>query len=124
MKNIARPVNRYKAYHAHIYFDKETLEHAIYLSQQAKTIFNLAVGPLHQRPLGPHPMWNCQITFTKKNFSELIPWLEENRHGLTIFIHGLTGNDLKDHTEHAYWLGDSVALNLAIFGGQQKTQSY
>lgn len=30
-----------------------------------------------------------------------LAWLEANRGGLTILVHGLTGNDLEDHTTHA-----------------------
>ncbi|MEL0630893.1 DOPA 4,5-dioxygenase family protein [Psychromonas aquatilis] len=40
---------------------------------------------------------------------------EKERNGLTVLVHALTGDNLKDHTEHAYWLGHPVALNLSIF---------
>ncbi|WP_413167957.1 DOPA 4,5-dioxygenase family protein [Capilliphycus salinus ALCB114379] len=48
-------------------------------------------------------------------FDLLIPWLEENREGLSVLVHGLTGNDLEDHTEHASWLGTAVPLKLTVF---------
>jgi DOPA 4,5-dioxygenase len=116
MKNISRPKNRHEFYHAHIYFEKETLALATRLSQRIGRIFGLAVGELIQRPIGPHPKWSCQITFAKEHFSELIPWLDLNRAELTIFVHGLTGDHFKDHTDYAYWLGESETLNLSIFG--------
>ena len=47
----------------------------------------------------------------------LIAWLDENRGGLDILVHGLTGNDLEDHTTHAAWLGDAARLNLEVFTG-------
>ncbi|MFT6386693.1 MAG: DOPA 4,5-dioxygenase [Cellvibrionaceae bacterium] len=62
--------------------------------------------------VGPHPCWSCQITFGTNDFDILIPWLHTNRQNLTIFVHTLTGDDVKDHTELAYWLGDVVELNL------------
>jgi DOPA 4,5-dioxygenase len=65
--------------------------------------------------IGPHPCWSCQITFGTKDFDRFIPWLEQQRHGLTVLVHALTGNDLRDHTEFAYWLGDPVELNLGMF---------
>jgi DOPA 4,5-dioxygenase len=34
---------------------------------------------------------------------------------LTILVHGLTGEDLADHTEHASWLGEPAELDLSIF---------
>ena len=117
MAEIKRPVNRHSAYHAHVYFDEETLSFAAALCEQVQTIFGLKVGRVHQKMVGPHTKWSCQITFTRKHFDALIPWLEEHRNGLTVFVHGLTGDDLKDHTEYAYWLGDSVDLDLTAFHG-------
>ncbi len=116
MIEIKRPSNIHKAYHAHVYFDSETLDFATSLCNRAGERFGLKVGRVHQKPVGPHPKWSCQITFASKHFDEFIPWLNENRNGLTILVHALTGDDLKDHTDYAYWLGSSVELNLSIFG--------
>lgn len=115
MKNIKRPVNIHKAYHAHVYFEQETVELASSLCAEARTLFGLKVGAVIQRPIGPHPMWSCQIVFSTKHFDEFIPWIDNNRKDLTVFVHPLTGNNLIDHTEYAYWLGDSVELKLSIF---------
>lgn len=115
MSAIARPVNAHKAYHAHVYFDADTLGFASELCHRAGEKFKLKVGRVHQKNVGPHPRWSCQILFTHKDFDELIPWLDQERQELTVFVHGLTGDDLKDHTDYAYWLGDSVPLNLDMF---------
>lgn len=116
MKTIARPVNKHKAYHAHVYFNATTKDIAKQLCDDSGALFALKVGRFHEKLVGPHPCWSCQITFGSKDFDAYIAWLEQNRQGLTIFIHALTGDDLKDHTDFAYWLGDSVALNLSVFG--------
>ena len=115
MKNNRRPINIHKAYHAHVYFEQETLEFATDLCKKVGESFGLQVGAVLQKPVGPHPMWSCQIIFAAKHFDEFIPWIDENRNNLTIFVHALTGDDLMDHTEYAYWLGDSVELKLSIF---------
>jgi DOPA 4,5-dioxygenase len=60
-------------------------------------------------------MWSCQITFGSKHFDEVVAWLELNRESLTVLIHALSGNNLEDHTIYAYWLGDSVELDLSMF---------
>ena len=104
-----------QSFHAHVYFDSETLAFASGLCEQAGELFGIRVGRVHQKPIGPHPKWSCQITFASKHFDEFIPWPSENRNGLTVFVHALSGNDLKDHTDYAYWLGDSVELDLSIF---------
>lgn len=113
MDSPKRPVNIHKTYHAHVYFDQETVEFATELCQQAGEQFGLRVGRGHQRLVGPHTRWSCQITFSHKAFDVFIPWLDSHRAGLSILVHALTGDDLDDHTKYAYWLGDSVELNLA-----------
>ncbi|HSW17592.1 MAG TPA: DOPA 4,5-dioxygenase family protein [Ramlibacter sp.] len=45
----------------------------------------------------------------------MIPWLDEHRQGLDVFVHGLSGNALEDHTTHAYWLGKEWPLDLSRF---------
>ena len=117
MKTIKRPVNSHQAYHAHVYFEQPNLALATALCEQAGQRFNVKIGRVHQKNVGPHPMWSCQIIFAAKHFDGLVPWLDENRQGLTVLVHGLTGNDLDDHTVYAYWLGDSAELDVSMFGG-------
>ena len=115
MEQARRLVNAHKAYHAHVYFDEHSVEFATGLCERAGHRFGLQVGRVHRRPVGPHPRWSCQIAFPRKHFDELVAWLDEHRDGLTVLVHGLTGDDLRDHTEFAYWLGDSVPLDLSMF---------
>ena len=111
-----RPENRYRAYHAHVYFGAATVEQARQLCTEAGRLFQVQVGRVHERPVGPHPMWRCQIAFAAHEFDRLIPWLEAHRNGLDVLVHGLTGDELADHTEHAAWLGDAHVLDLSMFG--------
>ena len=99
-------------YHAHIYFDADTVEQAEQLAQNASQLFELEVGRFHRKPVGPHPMWSCQLAFTPEHFGEVIPWLALNRDGLTLFIHPDTNDFIKDHTDHAIWMGSIEILNL------------
>lgn len=115
ISDVKRPVNHHKAYHAHVYFDQSSLEFATQLCHQAGEQFGLKVGRVHQRPIGPHTQWSCQIVFGEKSFDAFIPWLDQQRAELSVLVHALTGNDLADHTEYAYWLGDPVPLDLSMF---------
>lgn len=115
MNNPKRPINIHKGYHAHVYFDQETLGFASELCKEAGEKFGLKVGRVHQKLVGPHTKWSCQITFSHKDFDEFIPWLDENRGRLSVLVHALTGDNLADHTKYAYWLGDSVEINLHGF---------
>lgn len=104
-----------KGYHAHVYFDESTIEQAKALCEAAGKKFAATVGRMHHRPIGPHPSWSCQLAFDRNNHTDLLTWLALNRNGLTILIHPLTGNDLKDHTNYASWMGEPQALNLNVF---------
>ncbi len=115
MSNPKRPVNVHEAYHAHVYFDESTLAFATQLCEKAGDIFSLKVGRIHQRPVGPHTMWSCQIIFFNTDFDQFISWLDQNRGDLTVLVHGNTGDAKADHTSYAYWLGDEVALDLRGF---------
>ena len=119
---IQRPRNDFVNYHAHVYFDERTIEQARELCSTAARQFGVEMGRVHQKPVGPHPRWSCQLAFDSAQFDALIPWLDAHRVGLTILVHGRTGNSLEDHTTHASWLGEPVELNLAMFKGAARDQ--
>lgn len=115
MTEIKRPVNSHRAYHAHVYFEAETVEFASDLCTKAGELFPVKVGRVHQKLVGPHPKWSCQIKFTDREFEQLLGWLDEKRNGLSVLVHALSGDELEDHTIYAYWLGDPVPLDLTEF---------
>lgn len=102
-------------YHAHVYFDAQSLPQARALCEAARDRFSLQMGRVHERTVGPHPMWSCQLLFPAEKFAAVVPWLHVHRNGLIVFVHTLTGDDLWDHTHGAMWLGESVALKLDMF---------
>ncbi len=112
---IQRPQNIYARYHAHVYFDEASTQQARELCSAAATLFGLTMGRVHQKLVGPHPHWSCQLTFDSQQFDALIPWLDAHRDGLNILIHARTGSHIRDHTIHASWLGEPTDLNLAFF---------
>jgi aromatic ring-cleaving dioxygenase len=100
-------------YHAHVYYDAATRAQAEQLVAAAGKTFGIRVGRMHDRPVGPHPRGSCQLTVPPEQFAAVIPWLIENRRGLTVFTHAETGNAIKDHTDHVLWLGPSEPLDLS-----------
>lgn len=107
--------NTITAYHAHVYFDAKTVEQARVLCEQAADLFGVSMGRVHEKSVGPHPMWSCQLATSPTQFSNLLPWLALNRDGLIVFAHPDTGNDLADHRDHGIWLGSGLELDLSIF---------
>ena len=102
-------------YHAHVYFNAAERERAQRLCEAAHAAFGVAVGRMHDGPVGPHPRGSCQLTMEKEQLADVLSWLVLNRGKLTVFTHAQTGNALKDHTQHVIWLGPSETLKLDQF---------
>ncbi|WP_394789507.1 DOPA 4,5-dioxygenase family protein [Rhodoferax sp.] len=110
---------RIRGFHAHVYFGAETVEQARALCLEAAGLFKLAMGRVHQQPVGPHPDWSCQLAFAPSVFADLVPWLAMHRRGLVVFIHPITGNDLIDHRDYAMWMGAVRPLDLSVLSGAE-----
>ena len=104
-------------YHAHIYFTLEMREAAKVLRQAIVdlNLHDVKVYELIDRPIGPHPVAMFEVDFSNVRFDFLKNWFEKNRAGLSILIHENTGDDLRDHTQGATWLGKKQDLNFSIF---------
>lgn len=48
------------------------------------------MGRVHEKPVGPHPDWSCQLAFKPALFGEVIPWLAMNHKGLVVFTPSAT----------------------------------
>lgn len=100
-------------YHAHVYFDASTVARARAICEAARDRFGVEMGRVHEKNVGPHPRWSCQLAFSTEAFAEVVPWLAFHRDGLTVFIHPESGDVIADHTEHAMWMGEMLPLNIA-----------
>jgi aromatic ring-cleaving dioxygenase len=103
-----------QGYHAHVYFDADSVARARALCERAAAAFALKMGRVHERPVGPHPDWSCQLAFRPGLFAQVVPWLMLNREDLVVFVHPLTGNDLVDHRDRAMWMGAVRPLDLSV----------
>jgi len=104
------------AYHAHIYFDGASRDRAWALRERIVATFpTLQVGHFHERNVGPHPRWSCQVLFDLGMFAAFVPWLMLNRYGLTLFLHPTTDDALADHQQFPIWMGESLELDLEMF---------
>ena len=104
-----------KEFHAHVYFDESSIEEARQLCEVASKRFGIKMGRMHEKPVGPHPRWSCQLLIPAGQFGDVVPWLSAERGDLTIFLHGQTDDAFKDHTQHAIWMGEMLELNLSQF---------
>lgn len=111
-------------YHSHVYFDASSVEQATLLCQEAARRFDLKMGRVHEKPVGPHPDWSCQLAYRPQVLAELLAWLALNRNGLVIFTHPITGNDLIDHRDGAIWMGALRPLDLSRLSGLDRPIEY
>ena len=104
-----------ESFHAHVYFDAKTVEKARNICTQCSDRFGAEMGRVHEKPVGPHPDWSCQLAFTPDKFADVVSWLALNRDGLIVLIHPETGDALTDHTDHAMWMAAVRPLDVSIF---------
>ena len=106
-------------YHAHIYYTSDTRTQASALEQtlkQAKSSGAIPelffIGELRDRALGPHPIPEFEIHFSKAMLARIVALLEPS--GLTCLVHPLTDDDLADHTSLAQWIGKPLPLKVEV----------
>jgi DOPA 4,5-dioxygenase len=99
------------SYHAHVYF-KDALERsrAELLRERIGMRFSVQLGRWHDREVGPHTQSMYQVAFAPELFASFVPWLMQNRLGLTILLHPNTGQPRADHMTHAFWFGAVLAV--------------
>ena len=114
---LSATIPEIRGFHAHVYFGPDTLDQARTLCEQAAQAFpQITMGRVHERPVGPHPDWSCQLAFRAELFGSVIPWLAMRRDGLVVFIHPISNNDLVDHRDRAMWMGAVRPLDLSALG--------
>ena len=116
------------SWHSNIYFDADSHPRAEALVARMQNTFDetasITYGRWHHRPVGPHPDFSIQLEYPHDLFADVMGFLALRRDGLTIFTHPNTGEDkaseLRDHRDHAIWMGAVRPLKLSLFGGEDQ----
>lgn len=95
------------------------------------TVPELRIYRFWEKPVGPHPYPMFEVNlFTPAQFGAFIPWLVIHRGQLSVLVHPNTdepgshwGNELRNHTARATWLGDKVPLDLTEFYRSKQQES-
>ena len=101
-------------YHAHVYYDSDSRQTAEQVAKALVDNFAVELGGFFDAPVGPHPVANLQAIFAPTEFSLVVPWLMLNRRGLSVLIHPLTDDSVRDHDTDCAWLGTPVPLKLHV----------
>jgi DOPA 4,5-dioxygenase len=106
-----------EGYHVHFYCELSDIERCNVI--RSKFVDELkgvdGVGPVRTKGVGPHPLPMFEAWFALDLLDTVVRWAMLNRQGLSVMFHPLTGDDLVDHRDHAFWLGRPLPLRLEIF---------
>lgn len=106
-------ISNIKGWHAHVYFDASSIGGARALCEDISRRFaGVEMGRVHEKLVGPHTEWSCQLAFRPELFNAVMGFLALNRGDLTVFIHPITGQDLIDHRDRCIWMGIARPLKL------------
>jgi DOPA 4,5-dioxygenase len=111
--------DRLAPWHAHVYYGSaDELARARALHERLGALLQagaldglLYVGPMRDRPVGPHPQPQFETHFHRHAMQRMRAVLQDT--GLRALLHPLTQDDLADHTTLAHWIGEPLALDLA-----------
>ncbi|KAF1820465.1 uncharacterized protein K489DRAFT_411724 [Dissoconium aciculare CBS 342.82] len=106
----------------HIYFlqtDAVEKKYAEELHERVRREFpELRVYQVWDRPIGPHPVGMFEVNlFTPAQFGAFVAWLVIHRGPLSALIHPNTGDDMRDHTQLATWMGTPYPLQTRPLRG-------
>ena len=73
-----------RLYHAHVYYQPGSRDHAAWLREEIGRRFAVALGRWHDALVGPHTRSMYQVAFAPEVLAELLPWLMLNRGPLDI----------------------------------------
>jgi aromatic ring-cleaving dioxygenase len=105
-----------KNYHAHVYFDLRDGELAENLFRKAQSQGAiLKPWKIYDRSVGPHALPMIELHFTEATKLEAIKWLRDNIGDWSALIHEDSGDDVRDHSEGALWLGAPLPIDFTFF---------
>ena len=97
-------------YHAHVYWQNEDQRDRALRLRPTLVELGCEVGTMWDRPIGPHPRASYQANYTAANDDAVESLLAST--GLAVLLHEDTGDDMRDHTTGARWLGETLELDL------------
>ncbi len=108
--------NAISGFHAHVYFEANEKANAeklqIFIQEQLGSKVRYYGKPIG-RPIGPHPIPMFEVNFLPEYFKEVVTFLMQNHGEHSVLIHPETGNDMRDHTTYALWLGKQLELDFS-----------
>lgn len=70
------------------------------------------LGNVHDTPIGPHPLPMYQIEYDEYKRAAVENFLQQNHRNLSVLLHEVTGDHVRDHTDGARWMGKPLELDI------------
>lgn len=100
-------------FHIHVYFrdDRERVQALALRTAVASRFPHARLGRVHDAPVAFHPAPMFQVALDGTDLGTLVPWLQRHRAGLSLLVHPLTGDVVREHLEQAIWMGEPLPLD-------------
>ena len=108
-------------YHAHIYWQNENQRFEALNLRPLLSELGCSLGTIWDKEIGPHPFPMYQVNYNSNNKESVEKLLSATK--LDILLHEDTGDDLRDHTEGARWIGQELKLDLEWLQEYARTQN-
>jgi len=110
--------NEIFGYDLHVYFfgnNNASKVSAEGLMKQAQSLWPNLTTKIFYTPVGPHtmPMFEIDIPTSARALDSIVPWIMQNHGAHSTLLHPHSGDELRDHTECPFWLGERVPLDLS-----------
>ena len=111
-----------QGFHFHTYFLQKNMDEYRKILKIRDLVHNeitsgvmkdCAMGSLHRDPVGPHPIGMFLTCCNVTSVGNAVSFFMKHRTTSSVLLHALTTSELKDHTERAFWLGQSMPLDVA-----------
>ena len=97
-------------YHAHVYWQNEAQRREALLLRQPLAELGCQLGRIWEEAIGPHPYAMYQVNYNSNIAEEVEEMLASTK--LDILLHEDTGDDVRDHTQGARWIGRKLTLDI------------
>ena len=98
-------------YHAHVYWQNESEHKRALRIREYLADLGCELGRMIDQPIGPHPLPSYQASFDDRVLEQVQATIASS--GLIALVHEETGDDMRDHTQGAIWIGQTLELDLA-----------
>jgi DOPA 4,5-dioxygenase len=111
-----------KEWHFHIYFHQKNekerqaaleLQDAVLRLRRDGAFLVVPLRNVYFEPMGPHPVGSIGIWCPSESFVSLFSYVCMNRGELSVLVHPITKEEMKDHVTRSAWIGPPFPLDLS-----------